>query len=88
MPTNRRRVRRTPRPSGLSPSEIQWLTGRPQEGANVFWQHVRGHDKVVRCRRLIAENGELIPPGRLPALIEDLKHWDRPFEAIEGGNGQ
>jgi hypothetical protein len=81
MPTNRTRTRRAPLAEELQPTpeELQWLTGVPQEGANRFWVHTWGRDKAARCRRLVAEHADLIPPRRLPALLADLARWDRPL---------
>lgn len=75
MPTTRRRKTRPQRLASVSPAELEWLTGTPQPGANRFWIHGRGDAKVARCRALMQEHAELIPPGRLPALEADLEFW-------------
>lgn len=75
MPTKRQRTARAHRPQGLSPAELEWLTGSPQPGANRFWVHLRSAEKVARCRALIEAHDDLIPAGRLPALLADLEHW-------------
>lgn len=75
MPTTRRRKTRPQRLATLSPAELEWLTGIPQQGANRFWIHGRGAAKVARCRELMLEHADLIPPGRLPALEADLEFW-------------
>ncbi len=76
MPTKRQRIGRAHRPQGVSPAELAWLTGSPQPGANRFWAHVRGAEKVARCRALIEAHDDLIPHGRLPRLLDDLAHWE------------
>ena len=76
MPTKRTRASRTHRPQGLSAAELQWLSGEAVPGANRFWVHVRGAEKAARARWLIEEHGDLIPDGRLPALLDDLAHWE------------
>ena len=75
MPSNRRRMPRVPRLTGPSPAELEWLTGKPQPGANRFWCHIRGEAKVTRCRALMAEHAALIPLDRLPGLERDLQFW-------------
>ena len=52
MPTKRSRLSRAPHLQGVTPSELQWLTGEPQPGANKYWQHTRGAEKAERCREL------------------------------------
>lgn len=75
MPTTRRRKTRPQRLASVSPAELEWLTGIPQQGANRFWIHGRGDAKVERCKMLMQEYADLIPLGRLPALQRDLAFW-------------
>lgn len=75
MPTTRKRKTRPQRLASVSPAELEWLTGTPQPGANRFWIHGWGDAKVARCRALMQEHADLIPPGRLPALEADLEFW-------------
>ena len=75
MPTKRPRIARAHRPQGLTAEELAWLTGKPVPGMNVFWVHLRGREKCERCRHLLEEHADLIPPGRLPVLLSDLEHW-------------
>ena len=75
MPSKRTRISRLRRLEGPSPAELQWLTGKPQEGANRFWKFTHGAEKVARCRALIESCGNLIPRGRLGILAQDLAFW-------------
>jgi hypothetical protein len=76
VPTKRRRIDRKRTPQDITPAELQWLTGEPQPGANPFWQHARGTAKAARARALLDSHDHLIPAGRLPALLDDVRHWD------------
>lgn len=79
MPTKRSR----PRPiAGVTPAELEWLTGEPQAGANRWWQHKRGAEKLARCRELIEHYAHLIPAGRLEVLARDLEHWGGAHQGI------
>jgi hypothetical protein len=69
------RASRTHRPQGLSAAELQCLSGQAVPGANRFWVHLRGAEKVERCRALMAEFPNLISDGRLAILEDDLRHW-------------
>jgi hypothetical protein len=66
---------RQPRSEAITPAELQWLTGKPQEGASKFWIHVRGAEKVARCRDLIARHPHLITRGRMAVLEKDMAFW-------------
>jgi len=63
MPVKRKRTSR--RPAALSPAEIQFLTGVPQPGANVFFQNaLRSGNLLPRVRELIAQHASIIPARR------------------------
>jgi hypothetical protein len=85
VPTKRVRVGRQRRPQSISPAELAWLTGEPQKGANRFWVHTRGAAKVARLRALMAEYAEVIPPGRLALLEQDLGHWSLSARSMPAG---
>lgn len=76
MPTNRKRISRIRRADDLTPEELEWLTGVPQAGANAFWKfRCWLPDQLARCRELVERHAALIPPGRLPKLLQDIEHW-------------
>jgi hypothetical protein len=73
----RKRKRRTRYLNAPSPAEVEWLSGKQQEGANRFWKHLRGAKKVERCRWLIKQYRQLIPRGRMTTLERDIQHWEK-----------
>jgi hypothetical protein len=76
MPTNRRRRVRVQK--GLSPEEIQWLTGVEQEAATKLWRFRIEPNRVTRCREIMQTYAHLIPRGRRPELEADLRLWAPP----------
>ena len=83
MPTNRRRTRRTPRQTGITPSELEWLSGEPQDAANRFWKHDHSPERMARRRELLDQYPELIPPGRVAELRREITTWTEPEDHEE-----
>jgi len=77
MPTKRTRISRRRTEGAVTPSELEWLTGEPQPGANRFWRLNRSPERLARRRALLETHAHLIPPGRLAALENDVAHWVR-----------
>jgi len=76
MPVKRKRTNR--RPVALSPAEIQFLTGVPQPGANVFFENaLRAGNLLPRVRELIAWHSAMIPPRRRRAIDKLLATLER-----------
>ena len=78
MPTKRTRRKRVRRVTELTPAERQWLTGERVEGADNLWRFRHYEGKVERCRLLIAQHPELVPPGHMAELEEDIRRWSPP----------
>jgi len=72
----RRRITR--QHTGLTPDEEAWLTGRDIEGAGKLWWFRQGPHTVDRCRWLLAEYIDLVPPGRMRQLKRDIARWSGP----------
>ena len=74
MPT--KRTRRVRAHVGLNANEVQWLTGRPQEGASPLWSFRQWLPaRLERCRMLLATHKHLIPRGRMKLLLQDIERW-------------
>ena len=69
MPTKRQRIGRAHQAAGVSPSEMAWLTGKPQPGANKFRQHLAGQRVARGLAGLLEEHADLIPEGRLRSAL-------------------
>jgi hypothetical protein len=79
VPTKRVRTDRTPVAylGELLDVEENWLLGREQPWGNGrrFWSHAGGRRKAERCRFLIEQYRDVIPPERLPRLLRDVEKW-------------
>lgn len=74
MPTKRTRKGR-PRIEPLTPSELQWLTGIEQPGANCFWSNDHRRETLERRAALLEQYARLVPEGRMPQLELDVERW-------------
>jgi hypothetical protein len=75
MPSKRTRILHVWRQPGLSPSELEWLTGTPQEGSNKFWIFCTDGAQLARREWLVERFESLVPAGRKATLESDLRQW-------------
>jgi hypothetical protein len=72
MPSKRKRMTRQRRSETISPAEMEWLTGAPQEGANRFelleLKYLTTLDRMDRAAAVLDRAAGVVPAERIAEL--------------------